>query len=84
MSKLGVHLIRVKPGNKWTLVVTLNVLACTGELCIWTLNIRGGQWYSYRLDIFPLTSFMGRDSSFLVGFLHILQVSTDEDIVYNL
>ena len=42
MSKLGVYLIWVKPGHKWTLVVTLNVLACTGELCIWTLNIRGG------------------------------------------
>ena len=33
---------------------------------------------------FPLTSFMGRDSSFLVGFLHILQVRTHEEIVYNL
>ena len=40
-------------------------------------------WHA-RLITFPLTSFMGRDSSFLIGFLHILQVSTDEDIVYYL
>ena len=33
---------------------------------------------------FPLTSFMGRDSSFFIGFLHILQVNTGEDIVYYL
>ena len=37
-----------------------------------------------RPNTFPLSSFMERDSSFLVGFLHILKVNTDEDIVYNL
>ena len=40
-------------------------------------------WY-VRPITFPLTSFMGQDPSFLVGFLHILQLNTAEDIVYNL
>ena len=40
-------------------------------------------WHVHPIT-FPLTSFMGRDYFFLVGFLHILQVSTHEDIVYNL
>ena len=40
-------------------------------------------WHA-RPITFPLTSFMGRDSSVLIGFLHILQVNTDEDIVYYL
>jgi len=42
------------------------------------------QAWHVRPITLPLTSFMGRDSSFLVGFLHILQVNTDENIVYNL
>ena len=42
------------------------------------------QAWHVRPITFPLTSFMGRDSSFLIGFLHILQVNTDEDIVYYL
>ena len=33
---------------------------------------------------FSLTSLTGHDSSIFVGFLHILQVNTDEDIVYSL
>ena len=40
-------------------------------------------WHA-RHSTFPLTSFMARDSSFLIDFLHILQVRTDEDIVYYL
>ena len=40
-------------------------------------------WHVHPIS-FPLTSLTGRDSSFFVGFLHILQVNTDEDIVYSL